>query len=295
MKPLYKLVSKDQAHAFHIMKVNEAVFFPSWHFHPECEIMLVEQGEGMRFVGDSIERFEAGDLILYGSNIPHLYRSDKQYYEKKSLLQSKATVIYFKEDFLGDKFLNLTDLAPIRKLFSLSRHGVRFTGRTRDTLRTKILALNESMDGLEKIIALLSILHTMANERNIDLLASDGFMESGDKEECERMNHVYQYMLDNYMNSPTLGEVAKVAHMSETAFCRYFKVRTNKTYTEFLNEMKIGNACKLLISNRLSASEICFEIGFNNYNHFNNQFKRITGLTPRQFHNKHFPIAEMYQ
>lgn len=290
MKPLLKLVNTDQNHAFQIMKVQEPYFFPSWHFHPECEIMLVQQGAGIRFAGDSIERFQTDDLVLYGSDIPHLYRSDKEYYRKNSKLISKATVIYFKEDFLGESFLNLTDTAPIRRLFSISKRGIRFKGKVKEKLKEEILGLDDHMDSMEKIIALLSILRTMALSIEYDLLCSNGFLQYNNDEDCERINQVYQYVLDNYTKSPSLAEVANVAHMSETAFCRYFKARTTKTYTGFLNEMKIGNACKLLINNKLSVSEVCFEIGFNNFTHFNNQFKRITGLTPKQFQYKHLSL-----
>lgn len=287
MKPLLKIVNTQQNRTFQIMKVQEPYFFPSWHFHPEYEIMLVLEGTGIRFVGDSIERFQPGDLVFYGTNIPHLYRSDKAYYQKNSRLISQATVVYFKENFLGESFWDLPDITPVKKLFSHAKRGIKFKGKVRNELRRQIHKLDDQKDGIERIIDLLTILKIMADTREYDLLSSSAFTKYVDEDDCERMNKVYQFIMDNYTTNPSLEEVSKIAHMSATAFCRYFKTHTNKTYTQFLNEVKIGNACKLLIDNELSISQICFEIGFNNFPHFNNQFKRIIGLTPRQYQHRH--------
>lgn len=290
MKPILKIIDTQQNNAFQIMKVREPYFFPSWHFHPEYEIMLVVEGTGMRFVGDSMERFEAGDLVFYGANVPHLYRSDAAYYEKNSNLHSKATVVYFKENFLGDAFWDLPDVLPFRKLLSLSKRGIKFKGSARNELTKQIQKLDERNDGIEKIIDLLTILKTMARTKNYDLLSSSAFTRYIGEEDCERINRVYQFIMDNYTKNPSLQQISEIAHLSTTAFCRYFKSRTNKTYTQFLNEIKIGNACKLLADDDQSISQVCFEIGFNNFTHFNSQFKKITGLTPREYQHRHFQL-----
>jgi AraC-like DNA-binding protein/quercetin dioxygenase-like cupin family protein len=290
MKPLLKIIDTQQNNAFQIMKVCEPYFFPSWHFHPEYEIMLVVEGTGMRFVGDSMERFEAGDLVFYGANIPHLYRSDAAYYEKKSRLESKATVVYFKENFLGEAFWDLPDILPFKKLLSLAKRGIKFKGSARNELKKQIQKLDERNDGIEKIIKLLTILKIMAGTKEYELLSSGAFTRYIGEDDCERINRVYQFIMDNYTSSPSLRQVSEIAHMSTTAFCRYFKSRTNKTYTQFLNEIKIGNACKLLADDDQSISQVCFEIGFNNFTHFNSQFKKITGLTPREYQHKHFQL-----
>lgn len=269
------------------MRVHEPHFFPSWHFHPEYEIMLVLKGTGIRFVGDSMERFQPGDLVFYGGNIPHLYRSDAAYYQEKTGLISKATVVYFRENFLGDRFWDLPDIAPVRKLFAHARRGVKFRGKVKEVLKQKIQQLDEQQDGMERIIELLTILKIMAGTTEYELLSSSAFVQYVDEADCERMNRVYQFILDHYAKNPTLEEVSRIANMSTTAFCRYFKSRTNKTYTRFLNEIKVGNACKLLIDNELSISQVCFETGFNNFTHFNNQFKKIIGLTPTQYQHEH--------
>lgn len=269
------------------MNVREPYFFPSWHFHPEYEIMLVMEGKGMRFVGDSIERFQPGDLVFYGANIPHLYRNDKEYYQRESNLISRAIVVYFRENFLGQNFWELRETISIRKLFSLAKRGIKFKGKVKNTLRRQVQKLDSQKEGIEKIIDLLTVLKTMAGTEEYNLLSSKSFTNHIDENDCERMNKVYQFILDNFAKSPSLEEVSEIAHMSTTAFCRYFKSHTNKTYTQFLNEIKVGNACKLLLETDLSISQICFESGYNTFTHFNNQFKKVMGLTPSQYQRKH--------
>ncbi|WP_428664326.1 AraC family transcriptional regulator [Runella sp.] len=287
MKPILKIVNTQQSEAFQIMKVNDPYFFPTWHFHPELEIMLVQEGSGIRFVGNSMERFQAGDLVLYGSNIPHLYRSDKEYYQKDTPLVSRATVVYFKENFLGESFWQLPPISPIKKLLALSKRGIKFKGEAKEELQRQVQQLDDQKNSIGRIIDLLSILKIMAETKEYELLLNNAFTKYVSEDECERINKVYQFIIDNYTENPTLERVSEVANMSATAFCRYFKSHTNKTYTQFLNDIKVDNACRLLIDNRLSISQICFETGFNNFTHFNDQFKKITGITPKQYQSSH--------
>lgn len=294
MKPLLKIINTQQHEAFQLLRVNEPFFFPSWHFHPEFEIMLVLEGKGMRFVGDSIERFEAGDLVFIGKDIPHFYRSDEEYYEEGSVNRSKAIVVYFQENFLGEAFWNLPDIAPLKKLFADARRGIRFKGKVRDRIARRIRQLNEKKSGISKVIDLLQILESMSAAGDYDVLSSHGFVCEPVEEECERINHIYNYIIDHYVRNPSLSEISRVANMSVPAFCKYFKARTNKTYIQVLNEIKIGNACKLLIDNKLSISQVCFKTGFNNLTHFNSMFKKIMGRTPSQYQHQHLsgePLA----
>ena len=283
MKPFLKIVDTHQNAAFQVLNVSERVFFPSWHFHPELEIMLVLEGTGMRFVGDSIERFQPGDLVFFGSEIPHLYRSDEDYYNEHNSLRSRAIVIYFRENFPGDHFWNMPEMASVKKLIATARRGIKFTGSIRNILAKHIVQLGERSKGIDRILDLLTILKLMSTTEECSVLSGNGFSKNIQATDCVRINDVYEFILNKYAEDPTLEDVARVACMSTTAFCRYFKMHTNKTYVQFLNEVKIGNASKLLIDNKLTISQICFETGFNNFNHFNKLFKRITGYTPSQY------------
>lgn len=287
MKPLLKLINTQKNNVFEVLRVEEPHFYPHWHFHPECEIMLVLEGSGMRFVGDSMERFQPGDLVFYGENIPHLYRSDKEYYEKDSTVVSKALVVYFNQDILKGNFWESQNLGSLKKLFTNAKRGIKFTGHAQNRIADKMMKLNNSSDSLTKMIELLKVLKIMAEANDYQFLSTDAFVNKVADDDCERVNKVYQFVMDNYTKNPTLEEVAEIACMSHTAFCRFFKAHTNKTYIQFLNEVKIGNACKMLLDNDLSICEICFITGFNNTAHFNNQFKKIMGVTPSQYRQEH--------
>ncbi|SEL84276.1 AraC family transcriptional regulator [Parapedobacter koreensis] len=291
MKALLKIINKEQQDVFQLMKVCEPHFFPALHFHPECEIMLVLKGTGIRFVGDSMERFQAGDLVFYGRDIPHFYQNDRSFYQPVSASAAQAIVVYFKEDFLGKEFWELPKNVQLKKLFTNSKRGIKFTGKSKIELERQIKRLDDHKDSLAKLIDLLSILQAMANSKEYELLSSRGFVLPVEEDECKRMNDVYQYIINRYVHNPSLEEVSAIANMSPSAFCRYFKQHSNKTYTQFLNEIKIGNACKLLMDNKLPISQICFEVGFNNFTHFNGQFRRIIGVTPSQYQRQHLALS----
>ncbi len=287
MKPLLKIINKEQHDVFQMMRVCEPHFFPALHFHPECEIMLVLKGTGIRFVGDSMERFQPGDLVFYGRDVPHFYQNDRNFYQQVSDSAAQAIVIYFKEDFLGKELWDMPNIIQLKKLFANSKRGIKFIGSTKMALEKRVRQLDDHKDSVGKLIDLLSVLQMMANSREYELLSSRGFVLPVDEDECKRMNNVYQYIINRYIENPSLEEVAMIANMSASAFCRYFKQHSNKTYTQFLNEIKIGNACKLLMDNKLPISQICFEVGFNNFTHFNSQFRRIVGTTPSQYQRRH--------
>lgn len=291
MKPLLKIINKEQQDVFQLMRVCEPHFFPALHFHPECEIMLVLKGTGIRFVGDSMERFQAGDLVFYGREIPHFYQNDQGFYQQLSDSAAQAVVVYFKEDFLGKEFWEMPNVVQLKKLLTNSKRGIKFTGKAKIELAGQIKRLDDNKDSVGKLIDLLSILQVMANSKDYELLSSRGFVLPVDEDECKRMNDVYQYIIHHFVRNPSLEEVSAIAHMSPSAFCRYFKQHSNKTYTQFLNEIKIGNACKLLIDNKLPISQICFEVGFNNFTHFNNQFRRIIGMTPSQYQRQQLALV----
>lgn len=291
MKPLLKIINQEQQDVFQLMRVCEPHFYPALHFHPECEIMLVTKGTGIRFVGDSMKRFRPGDLVFYGRDIPHFYQNDRIRDLPLSANAAQAIVIYFKEDFLGKELWSLPNIVQLKRLFAHSKRGIKFVGRARHELEQYIRRLDENKDSLGKLIDLLNLLQVMANAKEYELLSSRGFVMSVDQEDCQRMNKVYQYIIEHYVRNPSLEEVAGVANMSPSAFCRYFKMYANKTYTQFLNEIKIGNACKLLIDHKLPISQICFEVGFNNFTHFNNQFRRIIGVTPSQYQRQQLALV----
>ena len=262
--------------------LNEPVFDPHWHFHSEYQIFMVLKGNGTRFIGDSVKPFKTGDITFTGSNLPHLWRSDQEQEQDQNIAWSKGVVIYFKEDFLGDNFLRTQEAIRLKNLFDKSLRGMEFTGQTAMKLQKMILEL-VTLEGLDGILHLLNILKTISQTEDYNLLASPGYTNTLREADTERMYMVYAYVMKNFKNKIALSKVAEMTNMTPTSFSRYFKVHANKSFTQFVSEIRIGHACKLLIEKKKNISSACYESGFQTLSNFNKQFKTITKRTPRQY------------
>lgn len=257
-------------------------FNPIWHFHPEFQISYIMEGEGTRFVGDNVQLFKEGDLVLTGPNLPHLWRSDDAYFEKDSTLVTRGLVIYFDHDLLSKSLLRREEFYIIRKLVENSLRGVEFFGEVRNQIRRLLLEMAEEK-GFKRIIKLLEILDILASTKDFGLLTSPSYVNSFKGNDSEKMSLVYDYVMTNFKTKITLEEVAEMLNMTTTSFCRYFKPRANKTFTRFVNEIRIGHARKLLLEDNFNISQISYECGFNALSNFNRQFKAITDLSPHEY------------
>lgn len=263
-------------------------YFPNpYHFHPELELVYILEGAGTRFVGDRIEYFCEGDMVLVGPNLPHLWKNDKVYYEGNDDLVSRAIVIQFKKDFLRSEFGELPEMGLIRSLLDISQRGLKITGSTHQKIAEIMMSMIDQTP-LERIASVLKILSLLSSSNEYALLSSEGFARAYDKTDTERINRVYAYVIENFSEEISLTDVAGIAHMSATAFCRYFKRSTNKTFSIFLLETRLNYACKLLANDGLNITEVAYESGFNNMSYFNRQFKKMTGLSPQQYRKKFF-------
>lgn len=268
--------------SFRVQHGKDPYFYIPWHFHPEYELILILESTGTRFVGDHVGSFSAGDLVFLASNLPHVWQNDKKYLEENSNLSAHCMTIHFLDVFWEKEFTRLPEMQKLRAFFKKSRQGIAFHGKTREKLIKKMHQIDKAKGG-KRLIEFIALLDIMANAEEIELLSSLGFIESYSQEDGERMNDIYKYIMNNFTSKIDLDEVAAAAHMSPTGFCRYFKKRTNKTFTKFLNEIRIGYACKLLIQGEYNIIRICYEAGFNNLSNFNEQFKKITGYTPSKY------------
>lgn len=266
--------------SFTVKELVEPHFDPNWHFHPHYQLFLVEKGTGTRFIGDSIKPFTPGDLVFLGPNLPHLWRSDQIYFDKQSGLTTKGTVVYFAEDFLGAEFMAKQEMAPLRNLFNLARQGLEWTGYTRERTETSLKQIARQPAGFERIISLLTLLNELSHATDYRYLTSPGYTNTVKPTETDRMQLVHDYVLNHFPDDLSLDTIADLAGMTPPAFCRYFKTRANKTFSEFVSEVRIGHACKLLINGKVSITQISFESGFRTLSNFNRQFKEITGQTP---------------
>lgn len=253
-----------------------------WHFHSEYEIIYVEESVGERFVADSMEAYYPGDVILLGNNVPHYMKSAPQYYENNSLLRVKGVVIQFKKDFMSHAINNYTDLKHVKQLLEQSERGIHFPFSTNKEIIEKINLL-PTYKGIERIINLLRLLDAMAKISSKRLLGSAQFNNSLSLFTDNRLEKVLSYITFHYTETINLHNIAAMVPMNATAFCRYFKEKSGKTFTEYVLDLRIGYACKLLVGNSMDISQISIECGFNTTTHFNRIFKRNTGLTPSEY------------
>jgi AraC-like DNA-binding protein len=282
MKPQLLKVSKGPGHSFSVRQDLVPYINNRWHYHAEIELIHFKKGEGTQFVGDNIKRFKPGDVVLIGSNLPHYWRFDDQYFDENSKTHADVRVAHFHESFWGSQFLDLPENINIKTALEKAKRGLQITGKTRQQV-AEIMDRLLHADGSGRIILLIEALDIIANCKQLSMLSSIGFRNDFIESENDRINAIYEYSLKNFKNRIQLEKIAEVANISPNSFCRYFKSRTRKTYSQFLIEIRVGHACKLLIENHLSVKQLCYESGFNNFTSFHKYFKLITGKSPLSY------------
>ena len=285
MKPKLLDRSNLQNNSFSISYDNYPYFLKIWHYHTELELVVLLESTGTRFIGDSVEKFDKGEIVLIGKNLPHMWQNDDVYFETSSTLKAEAIAIHFKDNFLGDTFFQNPEMKHIADLLERASYGVKFEGKNEETIE-KIKELS-TYDGFKKIIQFLQILSELSNRKDYRLLSSSGFLDTFKKSDNKNLYKPYEYIFNNFNKSISLNDVAKVANMNPSSFSRFFKRVNRKTFSKYLNEIRIGYACKLLMENKYSITAVCYESGFNNVSNFNRQFKTITGVSPTEYLQKY--------
>ena len=279
MRPQLLKVSKEPQRSFSVRQDLVPYVNNRWHYHAEVELIHFKKGAGTQFIGDSIKQFNAGDVVLVGSNLPHYWRFDDAYFEEDAPVAADVRVAHFCEDFWGSQFLQLPENVHIRTILDKAKRGLQITGRTRQKVAELLDSLLHTTDN-QRIILLMEALNEIALCKHLTALSSIGFKYDLVENERDRINAIYDYSIKNFKRSIQLEEIAGVANISPNSFCRYFKSRTRKTYSRFLIEIRVGHACKLLIESGLSIKQLCYESGFNNFTSFHKYFKMITGKSP---------------
>jgi len=258
-----------------------------WHFHPEYELTLFTESEGRRFVGDHSDVFGPGDLLLLGPHLPHYMRNDESYYEGKAGLRIRAIVVHFTKEFIGEGFFDIPEMAPVKKLLQQSLRGIHVFGNTQRLVAEKMESLLV-LNGYERLVCLLDILQMIAASSELSTLASMGYENTFSHNDTERINDIFEYMLTHFKADIALAAVASHIHMNTSAFCKFFKSRTGKTFTAVLNEIRIGHACKLFIEKDLTVSQVCYACGYNSLSYFNRKFKQITKFSPLDYRKRFY-------
>ena len=282
MKALFEKVMFSEQSSLLVRRIELLYFDAPWHYHPEYELTYIIKSHGRRFVGDHVEPFGAGDLVLLGPDLPHFWRNDNEFYQAGSALRAEAVVIQFPATFTDRGLASIPEAASVRELLERARYGLRFSPEISESVADKLEQL-PTQAGLGQVLSLLAILNLLATDQNAQLLASDGYQLAPGAAETERMKRVLEFVLRQFREEIRVEQIASVAGMAPAAFCRYFKNRTRKTFVEYLNELRIGHARKLLTNADMSIGQVGLECGYNNNSHFHRQFKASTGMTPFQY------------
>jgi len=253
-----------------------------WHFHPEFEMLYVIEGSGTRFVADNIEEFKSGDLTLLGSTLPHFWRSDEKYLKNEEDLRVKYVVIQFPSDFFKCEIQSYPEYHLIGDLLKRASRGVWFSPGFSEKVRKKVLKVANSI-GFKRVIGMQELLHEMAKTNEYRLLAGELYQPESHNLSNFRLAKVIQFLNTNYQQKIELEKVAEIANLHPAAFCRFFKEKSGKPLSEYVNDLRISYACRLIIDGKLSVSQISYESGFNNLSNFNRTFKKHTGLAPTQY------------
>ena len=265
-----------------VQKREEPFFQSPFHFHPELELVYIIESYGKRIIGNSVEHFEAGDMVFLGANLPHVWLSDEVYYRGINKLKAKSIVVYFNKDVLGSVFYQLKEASKINTLFSEAIKGLRVTGKTNTLIAEKLKPLLKKKD-FDIIAGLFEILSILCNSKDVSCINNETYTLANDQSKTDRLSEVYKYVKENFSEDITLAKISKLAHLTPPSFCRLFKLRTKKHFVEYLSEVRISNACKFLMETDMTISAIAYACGYKTVSNFNKLFKKITGVTPQAY------------
>jgi len=265
-----------------VQRDDEPHFYDQLHQHPEIQVMLIEEGEGTLIAGDFVGRFQPGGVYVIGGGQPHVFRSDPVYYKQK--LKARSTSLYFNERYFGKELWQSQELGALRELAEVSRHGLQLSAGPSAEAAALIQQIASS-EGIVRVATFFRLLEflTRSSTSLRKLSLQPGRLHENEE---SRMNRILEFTFRECHRKIYLDEVAQLAHLSVEAFCRYFRLHTRKTYVNFLNEVRVSNACQMLIRQDLSVDQIASRSGFTNASNFNRLFKRISGKTPLMFRNQ---------
>lgn len=274
-----KISSKSLENSFVDFWVSAKVFGFHWHYHPEIEICYVRQGRGKRIIGESIEDFESGDLVLVGSNVPHSWITDEQF--NTSDKNMEVFVVQF-DMAVFQRFVGMPEFHRIEQLLLEATKGLYFKHANDTDVVEKLLKLSESR-GMAKLLALLELLEAFCGHKNIVALNPSGYKMVHKKHQEDRILKVCNYIHEHYKNDLSVSELANLVAMNNASFCRFFKRTLGKTVVAYINELRISYVCNQIQNTKDPIYKIAYDTGFSSIAHFNKQFKRSTGRTPTEY------------
>ncbi|AEI49682.1 AraC family transcriptional regulator [Runella slithyformis] len=291
MRPNRLTVPQTTHRSFDIRHEQVPYFTHPWHYHPELELNYIVESTGTRFIGQSVERFEKGEVVLLGKNLPHYWKNDASYYQPSLLPKAQAIIVRFTEDFAGVPFFKLPETKHIDDLFEKAIHGLKLLEPLRSQVAEQLHQLLEE-EGFSQLMTWVGLLDTLAKSNDVAVISPNYLPMSTLTKNNERMNRVMAYLLDHFTEPITLQVVAELGSMNESAFCRYFKAQTGQTLNQYITDLRIRYACELLSKSKDSITQICFQVGFENVSHFIHVFKKVRHQTPFEFRRKQKVISK---
>ncbi|GAB3327202.1 AraC family transcriptional regulator [Larkinella ripae] len=282
MRPDRLLVPQQPYRSFDLRHERLAFFTNPWHFHPEIELNYVVSSAGMRFIGHSIERFSAGEIILLGSNLPHYWKNDAVYSEGGNSRPAEAIVVRFAPHFAGETFWEMPETKPIHRLLSRAGVGLKLLDPLRAEVGRQLERLVEQ-EGLIQLTSLLHILDQIARSEAVEPISPTYVPSQQLIRQSERLSRVIGHLMQRVDAPFSLSDIAELANMNPAAFCRYFKSQMGQTMTQFVTDLRIRYACDLLTRSDESITLVSEQAGFENVSYFVQAFRKKQGITPARF------------
>ncbi len=280
MNPFLESLAPTAQASFIWRRFALPAFTYGWHFHPEIELTLILRGQGKRFIGDDIANFRPGDLCLLGENLPHTWLSDLPHATEPDAAES--IVIQFRLDCFGDDFFSRPEMVAISRLLSAASQGLHFSDAVSAVIAPEMVAMGAAPP-FGRMVKLLAILEQLTHVKDAKPLSSRGFAPSISEGDTSRIDDVSRFILEHLDEPLKIEAAADVAHLSPSAFSRFFKRATGKTFVRYVNELRVARACRRLTETEDSIASIAFDAGFGNLANFNRRFKEIKGTRPREF------------
>jgi AraC-like DNA-binding protein len=279
MRAVFEQVKSDPLKAMLVRHIEMPTFDAPFHFHPEYELTLIIKGSGQRYVGKQVDSFQAEDLVFLGSNLPHCWINQKKEISENI---AEAIVVQFNPDFLGKDFFTIPEFSGIRAFLEKSRAGLEIHGSEKTGIISGLFEMLQAAP-TRRILILLDILHTLSHAvslKPIDILFGDHPFKFS---ETNRFHKVFSYLIAHYTEDISLEKISKIAGLSPTSFCRYFKNVTRQSFKDVLLEFRMKQSCHLLFTTDLTIKEIAFRSGFYDIPYFNRIFKNKKGMSPNQY------------
>lgn len=277
------MVPQTARESFAVRRFRLKKFPSGWHYHPEIELTYIVESSGRRWVGDHVNNYEAGDLVLIGSNVPHYWMNDET---GRPGEMAHSVVVQFRPDCFGAEFFDLVEMRAVDDLLRRSTRGLQFHGKARERAAERMTGLL-GKEGLPRFLELIAILGELAGSEECDPLSSPGFTPKPDSESMDRVDRIYDYISRRSGSDFSHAELAEMLGMSQSGLSHYFKRTVGTTLSSFVAEVRIGQACRHLIIGERPVSEIAFKAGFENLSSFNAWFRRLRGMSPRAFRQSH--------